>query len=115
MPLKVSQKRAQALRQYLLAHLPQPGIASMSALARLAGLRPSTVTAWWSQGTAPDHRSLKRLAGALGLPVESLVAAYEGATPAGRVWVLTTPELEELLSRAAEEGARRALAERDRS
>jgi transcriptional regulator with XRE-family HTH domain len=112
MDRKVAQTRAQALRQYLLAHLPQPGIGSISALARLAGLRPSTVTAWWSQGTVPDHRSLERLAGALGLPVESLVAAYEGAAPAGRVWVLTTPELEELLSRAAEEGARRALQKR---
>jgi transcriptional regulator with XRE-family HTH domain len=87
----------------------------MSALARRAGLRPSTVTAWWTRGTVPDHRSLERLAGALGLPAEALVAAYDGTAPAGRVWVLTTPELEELLRRAAEEGARRALAERDPS
>jgi transcriptional regulator with XRE-family HTH domain len=115
MPPKVSQKRAQALKNYLLAHLPQPGIASMSALARKAGLRPSTVTAWWSQGTVPDHRSLQNLAEALGLPVEALVAAYEGDAPPGRVWVLTTPELEELLSRAAEEGARRALQKRRKS
>ena len=68
------------------------------------------MVAWWSLGTVPDHRSLERLAGALGLPAEALVAAYDGNAPAGRVWVLTTPELEQLLQRAAEEGARRALA-----
>lgn len=109
MDRKVAQARAVALRGYLQAHLPQPGIASVSALARKAGLRPSTVTAWWSRGTIPDHLSLERLAGALGLQVESLVSAYEGTAPAGRVWILTSPELGQLLSRAAEEGARRAL------
>jgi transcriptional regulator with XRE-family HTH domain len=113
MDRQASQKRGKALRKYLQAHLPQPGIASVSALARRAGLQPSTVTAWWSQGTVPDHRSLERMAGALGLPVEALVAAYEGSAPPGRVWVLTSPELEQLLQRAAEEGARRALADKE--
>jgi len=115
MDRQMAQARGVALRSYLQAHLPQPDLGSVSALARRAGLRPSTVTAWWGRGTVPDHRSLERLAEALGLPVGSLVAAYEGSAPPGRVWVLTSPELEELLRRAAEEGARRALAERDRA
>ena len=110
-----AQARGVTLRSYLQGHLPQPGIASMSALARRAGLRPSTLTAWWTHGSVPDHQSLERLAQALGLPAEALVAAYEGTAPAGRVWVLTSPELQELLRTAAEEGARRALADRDHS
>lgn len=110
-----AQGRGVTLRSYLEGHLPQPGIGSLSALARRAGLRPSTLTAWWTRGTVPDHRSLERLAQALGLPTEALVAAYDGTAPAGRVWVLTSPELEELLRRAAKEGARDALADRDHS
>ena len=115
MDRQASKARGIALRTYLRAHLPQPGIASVSALARRAGLQPSTATAWWGRGTVPDHRSLERLADALGLPAESLVAAYEGSAPPGRVWVLTSPELEQLLQRAAEEGARRALGKRHRT
>jgi transcriptional regulator with XRE-family HTH domain len=91
--------------------LPVPGAASITALARKAGLRPSTVTSWWSRGTVPDAASLQLIATALGVGFPELVAAYQSTGV--RTWVLTDPELEALMQRAAEEAVRRVLAERE--
>jgi transcriptional regulator with XRE-family HTH domain len=104
--------RGAALRAYLASKLPVPGAASVTALARKAGLRPTTVTSWWTKGYVPDNASLRLLADALGVELSDLVAAYEGS--AGRTWVFSDPELEALLTRAAETAVRRVLAERGR-
>lgn len=102
--------RGAALREHLQARLPVPGATSVTALARKAGLRPSTVTAWWASGTVPDAASLQRLAEALHVPLSELVEAYEGSGL--RTWVLTDQELETLLQRAAAAAVRQVLAER---
>jgi transcriptional regulator with XRE-family HTH domain len=101
--------RGEALRLNLQSRLPVPGADSVSGLARKAGLRPSTVSAWWSRGTVPDGESLRLLAGALGVETSELVSAYEGSS--GRNWVFTDPELEALIDRVTEVAVRRVLAE----
>jgi transcriptional regulator with XRE-family HTH domain len=103
--------RAEALRQHLQSRLPVPGADSVSGLARKAGLRPRTVSAWWSRGTVPDGESLRRLSDALGVESSELVSSYEGT--GGRTWVLTDPELEALIDRVTEVAVRRVLAEQE--
>jgi transcriptional regulator with XRE-family HTH domain len=98
--------RGVALRAYLQSRLPVPGAASVTALARKAGLRATTVSNWWSKGIVPDTASLRLIADALGVAQSDLVAAYDGS--AGRLWVLREPELEALLQRAAGTAVRRA-------
>jgi transcriptional regulator with XRE-family HTH domain len=107
-----SKARGAALRAYLASKLPVPRATSVTSLARAAGLRPTTVTSWWTKGHVPDNASLRLLADVLGVELSDLVAAYEGS--AGRTWVVSDPELEALLTRAAEIAVRRVLAERDR-
>ena len=102
--------RGAALRAYLQAHLPVPAARSVTALARAAGLRPTTVTSWWTKGYVPDNASLRLLADALGVELSDLVAAYEGS--GGRTWVFSDPELEALIERAVETAVRRVLAAR---
>ena len=104
--------RGAALRAYLQAHLPVPAARSVTALARAAGLRPTTVTSWWTKGYVPDNASLRLLADVLGVELSDLVAAYEGS--AGRTWVFSDPELEALVGRAVETAIRRVLAARER-
>lgn len=108
--------RGTALREYVQARLPVAGAQTITSLARKAGVRPNTMTSWWTKGTVPDNATLELLAGALGVGLADLVAAYQGSS--GRNWVLTDTELEALLDRAAERGAERAvrwvLAERER-
>jgi transcriptional regulator with XRE-family HTH domain len=104
--------RGVALRAYLQSHLPVAGASSVTALARQAGLRATTVTSWWTKGYVPDNASLRLLADSLGVELSDLVAAYEGT--GGRTWVFSDPELEALLERAVEAGVRRALADRER-
>jgi len=77
-------------------------------LARRAGLRPNTVTSWWTKGNLPDNASLQLLAGALEVELPELVAVYEGSR--GRTWVLTDPELQALIEQAVETTVRRDLA-----
>ncbi len=105
--------RGEALRLHLQSRLPVPDAQSVSSLARKAGLRPTTVSSWWTKGNVPDNASLRLLADALGVDASDLVAAYEGSS--GRTWVLTDPELEALVGRAAEAAVRRVLTERDRT
>jgi len=102
--------RGAALRTFLRSRLPVSGAGSVSALARKAGLRPSTATNWWTKGTIPDNASLRLLADALGVEQADLVAAYEGST--GRTWVLTDPELQALIEDAVDTAVRRVLGER---
>jgi transcriptional regulator with XRE-family HTH domain len=102
-----AKSRGLALRSYLAAHLPVPGASSVTALARKAGIQPTTASSWWARGYVPDHASLELLAEALGVGASDLIAAYEGS--AGRAWVLSESDLEALLERAAERGAERAL------
>jgi transcriptional regulator with XRE-family HTH domain len=97
--------RGAALRAFLAARLPVPGAGSVTALARKAGIQPTTATSWWTKGYVPDNASLRLLADALGVESSDLVAAYEGST--GQTWVLTSPELELLV----EKTVRRVLAE----
>jgi transcriptional regulator with XRE-family HTH domain len=85
----------------------------VTALARKAGIQPTTATSWWTKGIVPDNASLKVLADALGVEHSELVAAYEGST--GRTWVLTDPALEALIERTVETTVRRVLAEQDRT
>jgi len=101
--------RGAALRVYLAARLPVAGVRSVTALARMAGIQPTTATSWWTKGYVPDSASLRLLADALGVDVSELMAAYEGS--AGRTRVFSDPELEALLERAAETAVRRVLAE----
>jgi transcriptional regulator with XRE-family HTH domain len=101
-----------ALRAFLRSKLPVLGARSMTALALKAGLRPNTLTSWWSKGFVPDNASLQLLAAALGVELSDLVAAYEGSS--GRTWVFTDPELEAVINRVAEAAVRRVLAERQR-
>jgi transcriptional regulator with XRE-family HTH domain len=96
--------RGAALKVYLLARLPVTGAASITALARRAGLRPSTVTDWWAQGTVPDAASLQHLAEALGVDLAELVGAYQGS--GARTWVFTDTDLESLVRRVVEETVR---------
>src|SRR5450759_2801064 len=105
--------RGAALRAYLQAHLPVPAARSVTALARAAGLRPTTATSWWTKGKVPDNASLRLLADALGVELSDLVAAYEGSS--GRPWVLTSPELKAIIDEAVETAIRRVLAERERA
>src|SRR5664280_128359 len=105
--------RGAALRAYLQAHLPVTAARSVTALARAAGLRPTTVTSWWTKGYVPDNTSLRLLADALGVELSDLVAAYEGS--AGPTWVFTNPELEALVERAVDTAVRRVLAQRERA
>jgi transcriptional regulator with XRE-family HTH domain len=105
--------RGIVLRTFLRSQLPVPEARSITALARKAGLRPNTLTSWWSKGYVPDNNSLRLLADALGVGLSDLVAAYEGSS--GHTWVLTNPELEALVDRAAEAAVRRVLAERERT
>jgi transcriptional regulator with XRE-family HTH domain len=111
-----SKARGAALRSYLVAHLPVPGARSVTALARKAGIQPTTATNWWTKGHVPDNTSLQVLADALGVGLSDLIAAYDGS--AGRSWIFSDPELEALLElaveRGAERAARRVLAERRR-
>lgn len=107
-----ARERGAALRGYLAAHLPVSHARSVTALAAAAGLRPTTVTSWWTKGTVPDQASLQRLADVLGVDAADLVGAYAG-TPQ-RSWVFTDAELEALVARAVETGVRRALAARRR-
>lgn len=103
--------RGLALRAFLRSKLPVPGARSVTSLAHSAGLRPNTLTSWWSKGFVPDNASLRLLADALGVELSDLVAAYEGSS--GRTWVLTNPELEALIDRAVEKAIRRVLTERE--
>jgi transcriptional regulator with XRE-family HTH domain len=103
--------RGTALRAFLAARLPVPGARSVTALARKAGIQPTTATSWWTKGYVPDNTSLRLLADALGVELSELVTAYEGS--AGPTWVLTSPQLQELVDRGAEAAVRRVLAERD--
>lgn len=109
--------RGAALRQFLASRLPVPGARSVTALARKAGIQPTTATSWWTKGYVPDNASLRLLADALGVELSDLVAAYEGT--GGRTRVFTDPELKELVTRvaelAAEAAVRRVLAERERA
>ncbi|HEY8868724.1 MAG TPA: helix-turn-helix transcriptional regulator [Candidatus Limnocylindrales bacterium] len=102
-----SKARGAALRSYLAAHLPVPGARSVTALARKAGIQPTTATSWWTKGYVPDNASLQLLADTLGVGLSDLIAAYEGS--GGRSWVFSNPELEALLERASERGAERAV------
>jgi transcriptional regulator with XRE-family HTH domain len=102
--------RGTALRAFLAARLPVPGARSVTALARKAGIQPTTATSWWTKGYVPDNTSLRLLADALGVELSELVTAYEGS--AGPTWVLTSPELQALIERGAEVAVRRVLAER---
>jgi transcriptional regulator with XRE-family HTH domain len=102
--------RGASLRAFLRSQLPVPGARSITALARRAGLRPNTVTSWWSKGFVPDNTSLRLLADALGVELSDLVAAYEGSS--GSTWTFTSPELEALIDRAVDTAIRRVLAER---
>jgi transcriptional regulator with XRE-family HTH domain len=104
--------RGEALRISLQSRLPLPDARSITALARKAGLRPTTVNSWWTKGNVPDNASLRLLADALGVELSDLVAAYEGSS--GRTWVFTDPELEAVINRVAEAAVRRVLAERQR-
>jgi transcriptional regulator with XRE-family HTH domain len=108
-----SKAKGAALRTYLVAHLPVPGARSVTALARKAGIQPTTATSWWTKGYVPDSASLRLLADALGVELSDLVAAYEGS--GGRTWVFSDRELEALLERAAERAVRVVLAERERT
>jgi transcriptional regulator with XRE-family HTH domain len=104
--------RGAALRAFLAARLPVPGARSVTALARKAGIQPTTATSWWTKGYVPDNASLRLLADALGVELSDLVAAYDGS--GGRTWVFGDPELEALIERAVERALRRVLAERER-
>jgi transcriptional regulator with XRE-family HTH domain len=104
--------RGVALRAFLAARLPVPGARSVTALARKAGIQPTTATSWWTKGYAPDNASLRLLADALGAELSDLVAAYEGT--GGRTWVLSDPELEALIERSVEKALGRFLAARNR-
>jgi len=103
--------RGAALRDFLRSKLPVPGARSITALARKAGLRPNTVTSWWSKGFVPDNASLERLAGALDLELVDLIRAYN-ATPEP-TWTFTNAELESLLDRTVEKALLRVRAERE--
>jgi transcriptional regulator with XRE-family HTH domain len=81
--------RGAALRAFLAARLPVPGARSVTALARKAGIQPTTASSWWTQGYVPDNNSLRLLADALGVELSDLVAAYEGSS--GPTWVFTKP------------------------
>src|ERR1035437_2849756 len=105
--------RGLVLRTFLRSQLPVPEARSITALARKAGLRPNTLTSWWSKGYVPDNNSLRLLADALGVELSDLVAAYEGSS--GHTWVFTNPELAELIDRAVDTAIRRVLTERERS
>jgi transcriptional regulator with XRE-family HTH domain len=102
--------RGAALRAFLAARLPVPGARSVTALARKAGIQPTTATSWWTKGYVPDNNSLRLLADALGVELSDLVAAYEGSS--GPTWVFTNPELAELIDRAVDTTVRRVLEER---
>jgi transcriptional regulator with XRE-family HTH domain len=104
--------RGTALRSYLQSRLPVEGASSITALARKAGVRPATLSEWWSKGHVPDSATLSLLADALGVDLGEIVDAYRGSS--ARTWVLSTPELEVLLERAVEMTMRRVLAERER-
>jgi transcriptional regulator with XRE-family HTH domain len=104
--------RGAALRAFMATRLPVPGARSVTALARKAGIQPTTATSWWTKGYVPDNGSLRLLADALGVELSDLVAAYEGSS--GRTWVFTDPELEAVINRVAEAAVRRVLAERQR-
>jgi transcriptional regulator with XRE-family HTH domain len=104
--------RGAALRAYLASRLPVPGARSVTALARKAGIQPTTATSWWTKGYVPDNASLRLLADALGVDLSDLVAAYEG-TGGRRSWVFTDHELEALLERTVELTVQRVLAERE--
>jgi transcriptional regulator with XRE-family HTH domain len=103
--------RGTALRGFLWSRLPVSGARSVTALARKAGIQPTTATSWWTKGHVPDNTSLRLLAEALGVEHSELVAAYEGST--GRTWVLTDPALEALIERTVETTVRRVLAEQE--
>ena len=103
--------RGLVLRTFLRSQLPVPEARSITALARKAGLRPNTLTSWWSKGYVPDNNSLRLLADALGVELSDLVAAYEGSS--GRTWVLTDHELEALIERTVEMTVGRVRAERE--
>jgi transcriptional regulator with XRE-family HTH domain len=113
MKTQEDKQRGSALKAYLETRLPLPGVGSISALARKAGLRPSTLTAWWGRGAVPDNASLERLATVMGVDLAEVVAAYRGSGASGRSWVFTDAELEALLKRAAKEAVREVLAERE--
>ena len=103
--------KGQALRAYLESKLPVPDARSITSLARKAGLRPTTMSGWWSRGNSPDSASLRLLAEAISVPLSDLIGAYEGSS--GRSWVFTDPELEALIDRVSEVAVRRVLAERE--
>ena len=105
--------RGRALRAYLESKLPVPDARSITALAQKAGLRPTTMSGWWSRGNSPDSASLRMLADALGVDLSEVIAAYEGiGGPSG---VVTSQELHALVEHAVETAIRRVLAEHDSS
>jgi len=103
--------RGEALRAHLQSRLPVPEAKSVSSLARKAGLRPTTVSSWWTKGTVPDNASLRLIAEALGVEGSDLVAAYEGSS--GQMWMFTNPELESLVERIVETTIRRMAEEHE--
>jgi transcriptional regulator with XRE-family HTH domain len=100
--------RGAALRAFLQSRLPVTGAGSVTALARKAGIRPTTATSWWTKGKVPDNASLRLLADALSVELSDLVSAYDGS--GGHSWVFTDSELEALLERTVETTVRRVLA-----
>lgn len=89
------------------SRLPVFGAGPVTALARKAGIQPTTATSWWPKGSAPDNTSLRLLADGIGVELSDRVAAYEGSS--GRPWVLSDPELDVLIERAVEKALRRVL------
>jgi len=65
------------------------------------------MTNWWAKGTTPDQATLKLVADELGVDLGDLIQAIEGPSPRPRV--LSDPDLEALLERAARRGAQLAL------
>jgi transcriptional regulator with XRE-family HTH domain len=82
----------------------------VGSIARMAGLRATTVSSWWTKGHVPDNASLRLLAEALGVELADLVAAYDGSE--GRTWVFSDSELEALVERAVDRALIRHVAER---
>lgn len=84
-------RRLKALMAYHMA-MHEPVEFTVSSLAKAAGVERATIHDWWRGKTEPRESSLRAVAEALTVPVDSLVAAYN--SPGG-------PTDEELASGAA--------------